>query len=101
MVRALMCASVVLALHGRTVTAQEATPAKNTALRFEVTVAKGLLAEPTEGRVVVALSRDKKGEPRLAIGHYEADHLPFLGTDAKAFAAGETVVLDQGSAIFP
>jgi hypothetical protein len=81
--------------------AQDPPAARITALRFEVTVAKGLLAEPTDGRVLVALSRTMKAEPRLGIGHYGLDSSPLLGADAQAFAPGATVVLDQTSAIFP
>lgn len=81
--------------------AQEPPAAGITALRFEVTVAKGLLAEPADGRVLVALSRDTKAEPRLGMGHYGSNSLPLLGADALAFTAGSTVVLDQTSAIFP
>jgi hypothetical protein len=83
------------------VASQEPPSAPNTTLRFEVTLARALLPGPTDGRVLVALSRGNKDEPRLGIGHYGVDGPPLLGADAKAFAVGAVVVLDQTSAIFP
>src|SRR5262245_28045826 len=81
--------------------AQQPPPAKDTALRFEVTVAPGLLKEATDGRVLVVLGRDNKGEPRRLIGRTGMSAAPVLGADANGFAAGATVVLDQKSALFP
>ena len=37
-------------------------------LRFEVTVAAGLLPRPTDGRLLIVLARKKSPEPRLTIG---------------------------------
>src|SRR2546423_4195625 len=72
-----------------------------TSLRFEVTLAPGLLKEPQDGRVLVAISRNLKAEPRLAIGPYATGTAPVLGADGRGLAAGKTVVLDQKSALFP
>ena len=43
-------------------------PPKHTSLRFEVTVAPGLLKDPTDGRMLVVLSRNQKApkQPRRA-----------------------------------
>jgi hypothetical protein len=70
-------------------------------LRFEVTVAKGLLAAPQDGRVLVVLGRDAKAEPRSFIGETGMNAPPVLGRDAKGLKAGDRVVLDQTAAIFP
>jgi hypothetical protein len=72
-----------------------------TALRFEVTVARGLLAAPQDGRVLVVLGRSARSEPRLTIGEAGMGMPPFLGRDANGFAPGQTVVLDRTAAIFP
>jgi hypothetical protein len=76
-----------------------ATP--TTTLRFEVTVAKGLLASATDGRVLVVLSKDRESEPRDSIGEVGMNTPPVLGRDAKGFLPGRTVVLDSTAAIFP
>jgi hypothetical protein len=74
---------------------------KDTALRFEVTLGKGLLKEATDGRVLVVLSRNKGTEPRQTIGRTGLDAPPVLGADARGLTAGATVVLDQKSVLFP
>jgi hypothetical protein len=72
-----------------------------TSLRFEVTVAKGLLASPQDGRVLVVLGRNARFEPRHSIGETGMNVPPVLGQDVTAFAPGKTVVLDHRCAIFP
>jgi hypothetical protein len=81
--------------------ASDKPPLKTTTLRFEVTLAKGLLKEATDGRILVALVRDPKAEPRWRIGPTGMDAAPLLGADARGFTAGATVVLDEKSALFP
>ncbi len=76
-------------------------PAERTALRFEVSVARGLLAGPTDGRVLVVLGHDSRPEPRLYLGQTGMGTPPMLGADARGLSAGGKVVLNQGSAIFP
>src|SRR5689334_20603838 len=46
----------------------EGGPAATASLRFEVSVAKGLLSTPHDGRVLIVLGRKAKPEPRLLIG---------------------------------
>jgi hypothetical protein len=72
-----------------------------TGLRFEVTVGRGLLAAPQDGRVLVVLGRRGVVEPRHSIGETGMNMPPVLGQDATAFGPGKTVVLDRRSAIFP
>jgi hypothetical protein len=70
-------------------------------LRFEVTVANGLLPAPTDGRVMVAVGRPGFAEPRSLLGQTEANAPAVLGADADRFAAGSTSVLDDTAAIYP
>jgi hypothetical protein len=95
---ALIPLGVVVLLAGM---AREEPPARRTALRFEVTAARGLLNGPTDGRILVVLGRDGEKEPRHRIGRVGMDSPPVLGADADAFAEGSRVVLDQRSAVFP
>jgi hypothetical protein len=74
---------------------------ESTTLRFEVSVAKGLLAGPTDGRVLVVLGRRKNPEPRHAIGRLGLDAPPVLGRDANGLAPGRGVTLDGGCLFFP
>ena len=71
------------------------------ALRFEVTVAKGLLTSPQDGRILVVLAREPKPEPRYSIGETGMYTPPVLGRDAKGLKAGDRIVVDQTAAIFP
>ena len=93
------CGTIALLLGA--LAAQEPLPAKDTALRFEVTVAPGLLAEAIDGRILVVLGRDPKAEPRLTISHYNSETALVLGADARGFGTGAVVALDQASALFP
>jgi hypothetical protein len=88
-----VCAATCLALAG--------DPPAKTALRFDVTAAKGLLASPQDGRVLIALGRSSRGEPRLAIGEVGPGEVPILGRDANGFTAGATVTLDASAVLFP
>jgi hypothetical protein len=80
-----------------------------TNLRFEVTVAPGLLAKPTDGRLLVVLGseaanpsrRGRRTEPRQAIGDTGMTAPPVLGADVTGFAPGVVGVVDRASAIFP
>src|SRR4051794_40174315 len=80
--------------------AAPAVAADRTALRFEVSVAKGLLEAPTEGRVLIVLARSGRPEPRHHLGSTGANVPPVLGVDAKLGPGGKAV-LDQGSTIYP
>jgi hypothetical protein len=81
------------------VAGQAGAPA--TSLRFEVSVAKGQLATPQDGRVLVVLGRNARVEPRHFIGESGMSMPPVLGQDANGFTAGKTVILDHRCAIFP
>jgi hypothetical protein len=72
-----------------------------TALRFEVTVERGLLPAPTDGRLLVVLGRKRRPEPRSFLGETGMQTPPTLGVDVRGFAPGMTAVADASSAIFP
>jgi hypothetical protein len=77
-----------------------ADPPADTALRFEVAAAKGLLKDAQDGRLLVVISRDRRPEPRRVIDT-EPDSPTVLGADALGFADGKTGVLDQKATLFP
>jgi hypothetical protein len=79
----------------------DARGAGSTSLRFEVTVAEGLLLEPQDGRLLLVLDRNKRPEPRRAIGQPGLKSPPILGRDVRAFAPGVTVVVDQTALLSP
>ena len=74
--------------------------AEVTSLRFEVTMARGLVPDAQDGRLFVILGKGRE-EPRFGIGATGLDVAPYLGTDARAFVPGKTIILNQTSAIFP
>jgi hypothetical protein len=74
-----------------------------TGLRFEVTVAPGLLEKPTDGRLLVVLGKPgEESEPRQSIGEADASAPPYLGgADVNGFAPGVVGVIDASSESFP
>ncbi|HEY7426039.1 MAG TPA: alpha/beta hydrolase-fold protein [Gemmataceae bacterium] len=72
-----------------------------TSLRFEVTVARGLLPIPQDGRLLLVLDRKKRPEPRHAIGQPGLKAPPILGRDVRGFAPGVLTVIDQTAIISP
>ena len=75
--------------------------AASTSLRFEITVAPGLLAAPQNGRVFVVMSRNSTDEPRQSISNTGLDAPPVLARDVTRFAAGATAVIDEQAIAFP
>ena len=73
----------------------------HTTLRFEVTVARGLLSAPRDGRLLLVLDRKKRPEPRRAIGQTGLKAPPMLGRDVRALAPGVVAVIDQTTLISP
>jgi hypothetical protein len=70
-------------------------------LRFEVTVAKGLLDKPQNGRLFVIVSKRASGEPRLTIGNTGMDAPPVFARDLNNFSTDSTGVIDHTAAAFP
>jgi hypothetical protein len=73
----------------------------STALRFEVTVRKSLLAQPQDGRLLIVLGKGNQPEPRFSIGATGLHAPPLLGKDVKGMTPGSTAVVDEKAAIFP
>jgi hypothetical protein len=97
----LFLAAVALAGWASLAAPGEPAPAKRTALRFEVTLKKGLLPAPRDGRLLVVLAGEKKPQPRESIGEVGRKAPPLLGRDVKGLAAGVAAVVDDKAAIFP
>jgi hypothetical protein len=91
---------LVLGLPAAYLAALDAPRRPPSLLRFEVTIAKGLLPTPTDGRLLIVIARRKRPEPRTSIGEVGMDAPPVLGGDVKG-AAGATFVVDRHAAIFP
>lgn len=72
-----------------------------TSLRFEVTVAKGLLSAPQNGRLLLVLDRKRRPEPRRAIGQTGRKAPPILGRDVNGFAPGVSAVIDHTAILSP
>src|SRR3989442_8485585 len=70
------------------------------ALRFEVTVTKGLIPSPQNGRLFVVMSSKGQPEPRLTLGQTGLDASPVVGRAVKNFAAEVTGVLDDAPFAF-
>ena len=74
----------------------------NTGLRFEVTVAPGLLPKPNDGRLLVVLGKATgEDEPRHAIGETGVNAPPFFGADVNGFGPGVVGVVDGSAEAFP
>ncbi len=81
--------------------AAQTSPSRVADLRFEVRVGDGMLAAPVSGRLVVAVSRPGRREPRLRIGRVAPDATPIAGVDVRGVGVGDTVVVDGSAAAFP
>jgi hypothetical protein len=79
--------------------AQRHAPTKG--LRFEVSVAPGLLTTPTNGRLLLVLGRMQNPEPRFAIGQTGMNAPPLLGWDVSAFGPSSSATVEDRAAIFP
>jgi hypothetical protein len=97
---AVSCLLAALAAVGLALAAE---PEKTTTdLRFEVAVAKDLVKEARDGRLLLVLGRDDdESEPRKSIGDTGLKAPPLLGVDVQALTANSKIVVDQKAAIFP
>jgi hypothetical protein len=78
-----------------------APKADSTALRFEITVAAGLINAPQNGRVFVVITPKAGIEPRMMIGQTGMDAAPMFARDVKGFAPGVAAIIDNTSQAFP
>jgi hypothetical protein len=72
-----------------------------TTLRFEVTVAKDLLDKPLDGRLLVAINRSDRAEPRRRISTEDSGASIVLGVDVNGLSAGATASVDGKATAFP
>jgi hypothetical protein len=77
------------------------TPEGETELRFEVTVAPGLLEAEEDGRILVVLALQQTPEPRRSLGQTGHDAAPVLARDVSKFAPGKLGLIDGNAAAFP
>lgn len=74
-------------------------PAKLAGITFRVKMDPKIVGtKPESGRVLVGLAKPRQ---RIDFTRTDPPVLPILGTDAEAFSADSTVVLDNNSATFP
>jgi S-formylglutathione hydrolase FrmB len=71
------------------------------ALRFEVSIKKGLVTESNAGRLFLVFSRSKDPEPRATLGRTGPDAPITLARDLSAFGPGDTAILDARAFAFP
>jgi S-formylglutathione hydrolase FrmB len=75
---------------------------QTTALRFETTIARGLVSASQKGRLFVFLNRKAEPEPRLADDDISLDAPPILAKDVENYAPGSTpAVIDNSSIAYP
>jgi S-formylglutathione hydrolase FrmB len=77
--------------------------AQTTTLKFEATIAKGLIDKPQNGRLFIFLNRKGEDEPRWAFDDdVSLDAPPILAKDVVNFKAGETTaIIDNSSISYP
>ena len=74
---------------------------QSTSLKFEITEAKGVAAEPQNGRLFIFINKKNDREPRLVDGEVSYDAPPMLARDVKKFGSGSTAVIDNSSISYP
>ncbi|HEV7858767.1 MAG TPA: alpha/beta hydrolase-fold protein [Pyrinomonadaceae bacterium] len=72
---------------------------QKTSLRFEVTLARGLVSGSQKGRLFIFLNLKDGPEPRLTLGSPALDSPPMLAKDIESFTPGTTVAVIDGNAI--
>src|SRR5947207_5307635 len=87
----LMALILLIAAHG----------AQSSSLRFEVTVAPGLVSSPQSGRLLVVVSARNQPEPRLTVGATGLNASPVFARDIANFSTGTTGVIDEKCVAFP
>jgi S-formylglutathione hydrolase FrmB len=75
---------------------------QTTSLRFETTIARGLISTAQNGRLFVFLNRNSEPEPRLSDDDVGLDAPPILAKDVVNFAPVSTKVsIDKSSIAYP
>jgi hypothetical protein len=70
-------------------------------LRFEISFASKLSAQPVDGRVYVLLSTNDDAEPRMQIGEQVAESQQIFGVDVDSLAPGRTATIDGATLGYP
>ena len=70
-------------------------------LRFEISIPEGQSNNPLDGRVMLAISRTEKPEPRFSIKEEEAESQQFFGLDVDGVKPGAPVVIDAKALGYP
>jgi len=107
-----ICVSVVTSLpFSMVLTAALPVTSPPVALRFEVTLGRGLVAasggppqqqaQPRSGRLLVVLGHAGAQDPRLTVGLTGKNAPAVLGRDVVNLAPGAAALLDDHAAIFP
>lgn len=76
-------------------------PQSTPPLRFEVSVAPGLINASQNGRLFVVLASREQPEPRTTIGRTGMDAAPVLAHDVNRLGPGSPGVIDSTAATFP
>lgn len=91
--------AVLVATTAVVVAQQPATP--QAGIRFQVTMAPGLLPVPRDGRLLLALSRAPLVEPRFVAFEAEAEGTALVGIDVKGCGDQTTAIVDDRVLCFP
>jgi len=70
-------------------------------LRFEISFPATQSAEALDGRVLLAISKDEKPEPRFLIDEQEAKSQQLFGIDVEALKPGSPAVIDSSALGYP
>jgi hypothetical protein len=81
--------------------AAKADPAPGTNLRFEVSLARGLVPGMVDGRLLLVLGRANDPEPWRSIGATGMNTTPVLGRDVAGWVPGSSAVVDETAVVFP
>jgi hypothetical protein len=75
--------------------------AQSSSLRFDVTIAPGLISSRQSGRLFVVLSPKSQPEPRLTIGETGMEASPVFARDIHNFGQSVAGTIDETCAAFP
>jgi hypothetical protein len=75
--------------------------AATASLRFEITIAQGLIPGPQDGRLFVMMNRNSQPEPMLTATITGLNAPPRLARDVNNFAPGAVGVIDEKAVAFP
>ena len=74
---------------------------KSSKLKFEISFPAAQSAEALDGRVLLAISKDDKQEPRFGIDEQEARSQQLFGMDVEGLKPGAPAVVDASALGYP